>query len=146
MKYLTALILAVFLSLGTIVIPLSADTGSGVSIPLTVTVTGSSSGSGNYYGGGYPYTEKQKEILETEDTPYGSSYLPPAQTYIPIPEPTKTSTSGIAESTTSSGPLLTVPIVQSSGTEAGIVLLILVILAFAILVFLWYRQRKYRQY
>jgi hypothetical protein len=121
--------------------------GNTTSIGLTTTVTNPSvvvpsNGVTTYYGGGTPYVEPTRSLISTE-APQSSAtgYIPP-QPYIPIPSPVTTSSS----TTTSAGPLLTVPTNTSSGSEAGIVLLILVVLAFAILAFLWYRQRQTRQY
>ena len=133
MKYITALVLAILLTgLSTLA---SADTGSGVSIPLTVTVTGGSSGSGGgYYGGGYPYTEQQKEILETEDTQYGSSYIPPQRSYIPIPETIKTPTSV----PNTPGPAI-VGTKEESNTTVLIISILVILLT---LVVWWYWSRK----
>jgi hypothetical protein len=59
-------------------------TDNSSTIGLTTTVI--SSGGGTYYGGGTPYVEPVRPPFLTEATQSsGSSYIPPQQTYIPIP-------------------------------------------------------------
>ncbi len=114
MKYLVLSLILVGLLSFVRAIPTFADTGAGVSVTLTTTITGGSSGGDGVYTGGwssYPtYTtlEVQEQTTQPVVTvPQSSSpYIPPQQTWIPIPDPpllpkedvsTKTSVTAVEE-------------------------------------------------
>jgi hypothetical protein len=94
MKYLILSVILVGLLSFVGAIPTFADTGAGVSVTLTTIITGGSSGGdgGTYGWGSYPvYTTLENQGQATqpvETTPQSSSpYIPPQQTWIPIPDP-----------------------------------------------------------
>jgi len=138
MRYLLlSLVIAGTLLMGT---PCFADTGVGISIPLTVTVTGGSSGGGGtYYGGGTPYVDPVRPFIDTTPQSSGSSYTPPQQTYIPVPEPSKVVTVVTPYPIAPNQPLIPG---QDTGFTTNLVIIVLLVLSFLIFGFLWYRKSK----